>query len=114
MTRDWNGLARELAGLMKETARGIPDTWKSFHAMATSAKQDGALEAKTKELIAIGISIANRCDGCIAFHVREAVRLGVTREEMLETVGVGLYMGGGPSSVYGALVMEAFDQFSAT
>ncbi|MBE1237289.1 carboxymuconolactone decarboxylase family protein [Phaeovibrio sulfidiphilus] len=112
MYRDWKAYVKELAGNMQSVGNGIPDTWNAFRTLSMAGKADGVLDAKTKELIAIGISIANRCEGCIAFHVREAVRLGTTREEMLETVGVALYLGGGPASVYGTYVMEAFDQFS--
>ncbi len=112
MHKDWSELAQTLSGLMGDTRKGIPDTWGGFSTTARNAIAPGAMESKTKELIAVGISIAVRCDGCIAFHVKAAVKHGATREELLETVGVGIYMGGGPSAVYGAMAMEAFDQFA--
>ncbi|SDG41986.1 carboxymuconolactone decarboxylase family protein [Roseospirillum parvum] len=113
MYKDWKKLTGDLGGAMKETRAGIPETWGAFSDMAAAATKDGALDPKTKELLAVAISIAVRCDGCIAFHVRGAVKNGATREEMLETIGIALFMGGGPSSVYGAQALEAFDQFSA-
>jgi AhpD family alkylhydroperoxidase len=113
MYKDWPKLATDLSALMGDTRKGIPDTWGGFSTTAKHATADGALDPKTKELIAVGISIAVRCDGCIAFHVKAAVKHGATREELLETVGVGIYMGGGPSAVYGAQAMEAYDQFAA-
>ncbi|WP_413204870.1 carboxymuconolactone decarboxylase family protein [Rhodospirillum sp. A1_3_36] len=113
MYKDWPKMAAELTTLMGDTRKGIPETWGGFSAMAKHSTAAGALDPKTKELIATGIGIAVRCDGCIAFHVKAAIQQGATREEMLETVGMGLYMGGGPSAVYGAMAMEAFDQFAA-
>ena len=61
---------------------------KAFSAMATSAGAPGALDAKTKELIALAISVAVRCDDCIAFHAKAAAQRGATREEVMETLGM--------------------------
>ena len=113
MHKDWRGIANELSALMAGTRKGIPDVGKAFGQLAVAATAPGALDTKTKELIALAIGIAGRCDGCIAFHVGAAVRQGATREEVLETIGTAVYMGGGPSMVYGAQALEAFDQFSA-
>jgi AhpD family alkylhydroperoxidase len=113
MHKDWKQIAGELTGLMAETRKGVPAVGKAFGELATAATAAGALDTKTKELVAVAISVAARCDGCIAFHVRAAVRQGATREELLETVGMAIYMGGGPAMVYGAQAMEAFEQFSA-
>jgi len=113
MYKDWPAFTKSLSGAMQEARDGIPETWAAFSKLAAASTKNGALDPKTKELIAIGIAIAVRCDGCIAFHVRTAVRHGATREEMLETVSMGIYMGGGPASIYGALALEAYDQFAA-
>ena len=75
--------------------------------------RDGALDRKTKELIALGIAIATRCDGCIGFHMEALVRLGATREEVEETLGMTIYMGGGPSLMYAADAISAFEEFQA-
>ncbi|MCC0056682.1 MAG: carboxymuconolactone decarboxylase family protein [Rhodobiaceae bacterium] len=72
----------------------------------------GALDGKTKELIALAIGIAARCDGCLAFHAKAAIEAGASRAEILETIGVAIYMGGGPSMIYGAEALEAFDQLT--
>ncbi len=77
-----------------------------------AASKDGALDAKTKELMALAIGIALRCDGCIAYHTRAAQRHGATREEVAETIGVAVELGGGPAAVYGAEALAAFDQFA--
>lgn len=113
MGKNYPEVARDLTERIGVMRKGIPDTMAAFSAIAKSATAAGALDAKTKELIAVAIAVAVRCDGCIAFHVKAAVRLGASREEMMETIGMGIYMGGGPSMVYGADTLAAFDQFAA-
>jgi AhpD family alkylhydroperoxidase len=77
--------------------------------MAKAATEAGVLDTKTKELIALAISVAIRSDGCVAFHSQAAVKQGASREEVM---GMALYMGAGPSLMYAAQAVEAFDQFS--
>jgi len=110
MHKDWTRIADDLTANIKDLRGGIPDVMKAFSGLAQSATAAGALDLKTKELIALGISIAARCDGCIAFHVKACVRHGATRAEVCETIGMAVYMGGGPSMIYGAQALEAFDQ----
>ncbi len=97
---------------MAETRRGIPEVGKAFQQLAAAATAEGALDTKTKELIALAIGITARCDGCVAFHAGAAVRHGANREEVLETIGMAIYMGGGPSLVYGARALEAYEPFA--
>jgi AhpD family alkylhydroperoxidase len=73
--------------------------------------EEGALSAKTKELMALAVSAAVRCEGCIAYHVHDAIAAGATRKELLETTGVAIMMGGGPASMYAAYALDAIDQF---
>ncbi|MDX2032095.1 MAG: carboxymuconolactone decarboxylase family protein [Blastocatellia bacterium] len=72
---------------------------------------EGALSPKAKELMALAIAICVRCDGCVAYHVHDALRAGATRAEILETIGVAIMMGGGPATIYGCEAFEALDQF---
>lgn len=90
-----------------------PDTMTGFSAMAKAAMAPGVLSALDKELIATAIGVATRCDGCIGFHVKALVRLGVTREQLMETLAVAVYMGGGPSLMYAAETVRAWEEFSA-
>lgn len=113
MSKNYPEIVSHLTQLMREMHKGIPQTMGSFVQLADKAKAAGVLDAKTKELMAVAISIAMRCDGCIGFHTRGAVKLGASREEMMETIGVAVMMGGGPSTVYGAYALEAFDQLAA-
>lgn len=112
MHKDWPAMATELTGAIKEVRLGSPEVTKAFSAMAAAATKDGVLDTKTKELIALAIAVAIRCDGCVAFHAQAAVRHGATREEIMETMGMALYMGAGPSLMYAAQAVEAFDQFA--
>jgi AhpD family alkylhydroperoxidase len=105
-------MAAELSQALKEVRAGSPDTMKAFSALARAALEPKALDGKTKELLALGISVATRCDGCIAFHAEAAVKQGASRDEVMETMGMAIYMGAGPSVMYAAQAVEAFDQFS--
>ena len=109
---EYTDLANDLSQWMSEINKGIPETVKGFQQLVKAAESGNALDKKIKELIAIATAIATRCDGCLAFHVRTAVKLGVTREEFLEMIATAMYMGGGPSFVYGAKALKAFDEFS--
>ena len=84
---------------------------QGFSALAQAATRDGALDRKTKELMALALGVAARCDGCIGFHVEALVRLRATRQEIEETLGLAVYMGGGPSLMYAADAIAAFEQF---
>ncbi|GAA0597830.1 carboxymuconolactone decarboxylase family protein [Caenispirillum bisanense] len=113
MYKDWPQFATDVSGAMGELRKAAPEVMQAFSGLAKAATAEGVLSTKTKELIALGISVAIRCDGCIAFHARAAARYGATREEIAETLGMAVYMGGGPSAVYGGIAMEAFDQMKA-
>ncbi len=97
--------------LVGQLGKEIPGTMAAFGQLHKAAAAQGALSPKEKELIALGIAIALRCDGCIAYHVHDAIKAGATREEMVETIGVAILMGGGPSLMYGAETLEAIEQF---
>ena len=88
-------------------------TMAGFGAMAKAAMAPGVLSELHKELIALAIGVASRCDGCIGFHVKALVRLGMTREQLTETLAVAVYMGGGPALMYAAEALRAYEEFSA-
>ncbi|MDJ0449704.1 carboxymuconolactone decarboxylase family protein [Methylocystis sp. JR02] len=112
MTNDWPELAKALSTDLRNLRVGAPDVMKTFSAMATTAGAPGALDAKTKELIAVAVSVAVRCDDCISFHTKAAAQRGATREEILETLGMAIYMGAGPSVMYASHALSAFNQFA--
>ncbi len=98
---------------MGTLAKGQPATMKAFSALHGAAAGDGALDSKTKELIALAIGVAARCDGCIAYHTYDALNAGATEAEILDALGVAVLMGGGPSVMYATHVVEAMEQFKA-
>ena len=112
MSKNYPEMATDLSVSINRLRKGIPDTMKGFSAMATAATADGSLDPKTKELIATAIGVAVRCDGCIASHTKAAEKNGASREEILETLSMAVLMGGGPSVVYAAQALDAFDQFA--
>jgi AhpD family alkylhydroperoxidase len=81
--------------------------------LAKSATTPGDLSAATKELAALAIAITKECDGCIVAHVRNVVRLGVTRHEVAELIGVAIMMNGGPGTVWGPRALAAYDEVIA-
>lgn len=102
----------ELRDPSRELRRLIPDVYKAFVDTHKAALVDGVLDTKTKELIALAISVSKQCDGCIASHSRGAARAGATREEVAEVIGVNFLMDGGPATVYGPRALAAFDDFA--
>lgn len=111
MTVSYKETAKEIGTKLKEFGKRIPETMQGFNQMARATHADGALDAKTKELIAIAIGIAARCEGCLAFHAQACVKLGVTRAEFEEMLQVAAYMGGGPSLMTAAEAMLAYEEF---
>lgn len=109
---DWNAFMAEVEADIGTFSKEVPETVKGFGIMGKAAKTDGALSEKTKEIMALGIAVATRCDSCIGFHVRSLVRLGTTREELCEALAMATYMGGGPSYAYSAKALKAYDTFS--
>lgn len=83
----------------------------AYRALSAAAMDEGALTAKTKELIAFAIAITRECDGCVAAHARGAARRGATTEEVSEVIGVVISMNGGPGTVWGPRALAAFQEF---
>jgi len=111
MEKNYAEVCRDISGNLRKLRKDIPDTMQAFSALAQATTRDGALDKKTKELIALALGVAARCDGCIGFHAEALVRLGATRQEVEETLGMAVYMGGGPSLMYAADAIAAFEQF---
>lgn len=106
---DWTEFTARTNARMAKLRKEMPETATAFAGLAKSAIAPGTLDSKTKELIALAVGITARCDGCLAFHTKAAKKHGATREEIIETIAVALYMGGGPSMIYGAEALDAFD-----
>lgn len=113
MTKSYKNITANISSSLATLREGIPDVMKGFSAMAQAATADGALDPKTKELIALAIGVTVRCDGCIGFHAKALQKLGTSKEELMEMLGMAVYMGGGPSLMYAADALRAFEEFEA-
>ena len=103
----------DLRGPSRELRRLVPEVYDGFRALHGAALAEGALDVKTKELIALAIAVSTQCDGCIASHARGAHRAGATAQEVAEAIGVTFLMSGGPATVYGPRALAAFQAFAA-
>ena len=89
----------------------VPEVYGAFSQLSQAAMAPGALDAKTKELLALVMGVTLRCDGCIATHARGAASVGATREEVAEALAVTFLMNGGPGTVYGPRAYDAFCEY---
>ncbi|GGY02118.1 carboxymuconolactone decarboxylase family protein [Paludibacterium paludis] len=112
MSYNYPVLTEELSAQLAKMRQAMPDTLKGFGMMSRAANTDGALSHKTKELMAMAIGIANRCQGCLAFHAKALAELECSREEFMEMLQVAIYMGGGPSLMTAAEALQAFESFA--
>ncbi len=111
MTKDYASITSDISAYTGELRKLIPDVMQGFGNMAKAATKTEALDEKTKELVALALGVAAHCDGCLGFHTKALARLGATRAEVAETLGLAVYMGGGPSLMYAADALRSFDQF---
>ena len=114
MPKDPKALVEQFKNRQKDIRDALPELMKHFAPTMQVAFGDGVLDAKTKELATLAISIAVRCDYCIALHVANCLKAGATREEIMEIAGVAIAMGGGPSYTYAAFVLECLDASEGT
>ena len=112
MTQSYKETTERISRGMASLRTDIPDTMKAFNALAMAATREGALDRKTKELIALALGVAAHCDGCIGFHIQALHRLHATRAEVEEALGMAVYMGGGPSVMYAADALRAFEEMA--
>lgn len=111
MTKEFKSIIGDIGAYSKELHKLIPDTMAGFASMAKAATQAKAIDEKTKEMIALALGVAAHCDGCLGYHAKALVRLGASREEVAEVLGMAIYMGGGPSLMYAADALRSYDQF---
>jgi len=109
--KSYRNITAEVSASLAKLRADIPDTTRGFSALAQAATRDGALDKKTKELIAMALSVAARCDPCVGFHAEALVKLGCSRAEFEDMLGMCVYMGGGPSLMYAAHALQAFEEF---
>lgn len=112
MSQKFNTITKDISTQLAKIRKEMPEVMAGFSALSQAATKDGALNKKSKELIAMALAVANHCQGCIGFHAQALIKLGTSREELLETLSMAVYMGGGPSLMFAAEALEAFEEFS--
>ena len=112
MSKSYVEITAEINRGIVKLRQAAPDAMAGFSALAKGALKAGALSEVHKELIALAIGVAGQCDGCIGFHAKSLVRLGATREQVMEALAVTVYMGGGPSLMYAAQAVHAYEEFT--
>ncbi|MDA8271982.1 MAG: carboxymuconolactone decarboxylase family protein [Actinomycetota bacterium] len=111
MADKYHMIAEELRGPARELRSEIPEVLKGYAQLHAAATAEGVLSKKMKELIALAISVVNKCDGCISSHARAAAIQGASRDEVAEAIGVAIMLSGGPGTVYGPRAFEAFLEY---
>ena len=111
---DWLQYRKELMSRIGELGKLSPDTLAGYQTLSGAGEKTGHLDAKTRELIALAVSVTNRCDGCITVHTGAALKHGASREEIAEALGVAVALNAGAAMVYSARVMDAVSAYSVT
>lgn len=113
MAKSYTDITQRINRGIAQLRRAQPAAMDGFSALARGAMKGGTLSEMHKELIALSIGVAGHCDGCIGFHAKRLAALGIPREQLMEALAVAVYMGGGPSLMYAADAVHAFEEFSA-
>lgn len=114
MSNSFSTLTQEVSRNLGAMRREVPETMQGFSTLAKAAMAPGVMSALDKELVALAIGVTSRCDACIGFHIKTLIKLGMRREQLMETLAVCTYMGGGPALMYAAEAVKAYDEFTAT
>lgn len=102
----------EMRGEIRAMNKLIPETAAGFGVLSKAVKDNGPLSGKEKEYIALAIAISQRCEPCINFHVEALMRVGATREELGDVLGMSIQMGGGPALMYAAHALACWDELA--
>jgi AhpD family alkylhydroperoxidase len=111
---DWIAYKKELGPRIGEVGKLSPDTLAGYQTLSGAGAKTNHLDAKTRELIALAVSVTTRCDGCITVHTSEAIKHGATKAEIAEALGVAVALNAGSAMVYSARVMDAYAAHSAS
>ena len=101
----------ELKSLLGDMADSVPEVLDALGRLQQATFKEGALDIKTKELIALGIAISQSCDGCIAWHNAALKRLDTPLEEIAEVAAVAVEMGGGLALHPASKAIAGYKQF---
>ncbi|ARR51898.1 carboxymuconolactone decarboxylase family protein (plasmid) [Photobacterium damselae subsp. damselae] len=106
---NWSDYRKQLMNRIGDFSKLSPDTLSGYQTLSKAGQKNSYLDAKTRELIALAVAVTTRCDGCIAVHTDTAIKLGASREEIAEALGVAVALNAGAALVYSARAMDAFE-----
>ena len=109
----WKAEIETTRAQLRSLNKAIPEATRGFAGLSKAVKENGALEFKHKEFVALGIAVATHCEPCIAFHVDALVRIGATREEVADVLAMCIQMGGGPALMTAGMALEVYDELTA-
>ena len=109
MLVDWKQFLQGAMQAIGTLAKGNPKILDGIKALDEAGAAHGALDAKTRELIALAVAATTRCDTCIAVHAKAAFEAGASREELLDALGVAVGLNAGAALVYSSRILEAYD-----
>lgn len=107
---DWKTKNADMRDQLRALNKAVPEVAKGFGALSKAAKETQVLDVKTLEFVALGIAVADRCEACIGFHIEALAKAGGTRDEVGDVLGMAVQMGGGPSLMYAAKALDAWDR----
>ncbi|MDZ4095157.1 MAG: carboxymuconolactone decarboxylase family protein [Paracoccaceae bacterium] len=110
---DWKTKNADIRDNLRVLNRALPEVAKGFGALSKAVKEGGVLDLKTKEFVALGIAVSQRCDSCIGLHVEALIKAGGTRDEVSDVLAMAVQMGGGPALMYAAKALAAWDELAA-
>ncbi len=113
MSMNFPDKRHDLQMLLGQLSKELPGAVSGFAHLHKDAMASGTLDVKFKELIALGIAVAIRCDDCIAYHVHDALKAGASHAEIIDTLGVAMMMGGGPAAMYACEAFDALQQYES-
>lgn len=109
----WKDKLAETRKGLRSLNAAIPETARAFGGLGKAVKEGGTLDYKTKEFVALGIAVADRCEPCISLHVEALVKAGASRDEVADVLAMCIQMGGGPAMMYAAKALECYDELTA-
>lgn len=113
MLNNWVELLKNARGAAGALMKVNPKLTTAFQGLNAAQNGAGALDTKTRELIALAVAVTTRCDSCIASHASAARAAGVTEAELSDALGTAIALNAGAAYVYSVRAMEAFGQFEA-
>ena len=114
MMLNWSEYKQQIAAAVKQIGTASPDIVRGYRILSDAGQKSGKLDAKTRELIALGVAVTRQCDGCIVVHTDAALQHGATREEIAEALGVAVAVNAGAALVFSSRVMDAVQAKTAT